>query len=374
LLYDTLMDLFGEVSADDTGSREARVEHQAHDAAGARVLLVEDNEMNQQVATELLQSAGAAVTIANDGGEAVKLLKEGPQPPPFDVVLMDLQMPVMDGYTATRLLRADTRFKDLPIIAMTAHALVEERQRCLEAGMNDHVTKPIEPEALFAVLKRWTKTQEKAATQPVRDEAEVPEIDGIDVQGGLRRVAGNKRLLRSLLEQFAAKQADAAAQIAAALQSGDRTLAGRISHTVKGVAGNLGITAVQQAAEKLERALRDGDASEPALRDELELTLGHTVQAIRSALGGTAHVAAGVTPTGPFDATAALAAATRLRMLLEANDGDALDALPALEHALAGVVDKRRLETLRDEVGDFNFEGALTELAEITNLCGVGGK
>ncbi len=106
--------------------------------------------MNQQVATELLESAGAIVTVANHGGIAVKLLREGPQPPAFDIVLMDLQMPEMDGHTATRLLRADPRFNDLPIVAMTAHALVEERQRCLEAGMNDHVTKPIDPDALFA--------------------------------------------------------------------------------------------------------------------------------------------------------------------------------------------------------------------------------
>ena len=115
------------------------------------------------VAGELLASAGATVTLANHGAEAVARLKGGPQPPPFDVVLMDLQMPVMDGYTAIRLLRTDERFRDLPIIAMTAHALMEERQRCLEAGMNDHVTKPIEPDALFAVLKRWIKPITKPA-------------------------------------------------------------------------------------------------------------------------------------------------------------------------------------------------------------------
>ncbi|HTP34420.1 MAG TPA: response regulator, partial [Candidatus Acidoferrales bacterium] len=155
LLYDTLISLFGTAEAEAAATHVSREEAQAYDASGVRILLVEDNEMNQQVATELLESAGAKVTVANHGGEAVKTLREGPDPPAFDVVLMDLQMPEMDGFTATRLLRADPRFKDLPIIAMTAHALVEERQRCLEAGMNDHVTKPIEPDALFAALKRW---------------------------------------------------------------------------------------------------------------------------------------------------------------------------------------------------------------------------
>ena len=146
LLYDTLVDLFGVAGLEEHRSRVKKDDTTAHDATGIRVLLVEDNEMNQQVATELLESAGAIVTIANHGGEAVKILTEGDQAPPFDVVFMDLQMPEMDGFTATKLLRRDPRLKKFPIIAMTAHALVEERQRCLDAGMNDHVSKPIDPD------------------------------------------------------------------------------------------------------------------------------------------------------------------------------------------------------------------------------------
>ena len=197
-----------------------------HDATGIRVLLVEDNEMNQQVATELLESAGAIVTVANHGGEAVKILTEGDQAPPFDVVFMDLQMPEMDGFTATRLLRSDPRLQKFPIIAMTAHALVEERQRCLDAGMNDHVSKPIDPDNLFATLLRWAKPRPKTGqsqSQAVRrikaaDEVILPEIAGINLADGLKRVAGNRRLYRDLLGQFAAKQGDAAAQISAALE------------------------------------------------------------------------------------------------------------------------------------------------------------
>ena len=150
LLYDTLVDLFGVGGLEDHRSRKVDVAE--HDATGIRVLLVEDNEMNQQVATELLESAGALVTIANHGGEAVRILTAGNQVPPFDVVFMDLQMPEMDGFTATKLLRSDPRLQKFPIIAMTAHALVEERQRCLDAGMNDHVSKPIDPDNLFSTL------------------------------------------------------------------------------------------------------------------------------------------------------------------------------------------------------------------------------
>ena len=121
--------------------------------------------MNQQVATELLESAGASVTIANHGGEAVRILMEGEQPPPFDVVFMDLQMPEMDGFTATTLLRTRPQLQELPIIAMTAHALVEEQQRCLQAGMNDHVSKPIDPDALFTALMRWSKPRRVSSSR-----------------------------------------------------------------------------------------------------------------------------------------------------------------------------------------------------------------
>ena len=127
---------------------------QATPLRGARILLAEDNEINQQIATELLEGVGAAVTIANNGREAVEMLWSS-QPTPFDVVLMDLQMPEMDGYQATAKLRSDPRFAALPIIAMTAHATIEERQRCLATGMNDHVAKPIDPGNLFATVSRF---------------------------------------------------------------------------------------------------------------------------------------------------------------------------------------------------------------------------
>src|SRR5271169_1955334 len=187
LLYDTLVDLFGVAGVDDQRSPVKKDQTAEYDATGIRVLLVEDNEMNQQVATELLESAGAIVTVANHGGEAVKILTEGGQAPTFDVVFMDLQMPVMDGFTAAKLLRRDPRLKNLPIIAMTAHALAEERQRCLDAGMNDHVSKPIDPDALFSTLLRWAKPRPSQATEsqappiparttPANTADELPEI------------------------------------------------------------------------------------------------------------------------------------------------------------------------------------------------------
>jgi signal transduction histidine kinase/DNA-binding response OmpR family regulator/HAMP domain-containing protein len=351
LLYDTLLELFGETVASGSAIERPGGEARSHDFAGLRVLLVEDNEMNQQVATELLESAGARVTVAGDGAIAVRTLNDGPEL--FDIVLMDLQMPEMDGHTATKRLRADPRFQDLPIIAMTAHALVEERQRCLDAGMNDHVTKPIDPDALFAVLQRWRPQSRGGALK----------IEGIDVEGGVKRVAGNTRLFRSLLEQFAAKQGEAGAAIAAALESGDRALAGRLAHTVKGVAGNLGIPAVQVAADQAERAIRDGAGADAGVLGQLSSAIRTAVDAIRKALG------AGEKPapvTKSFDAAAAAAAAERLKALLEANDGEAVEALADVEMAFAGVAEARLLDSLREDVVEFDFDAALSELAEIT--------
>ena len=279
--------------------------------------------MNQQVATELLESAGATVRIANHGGEALSILTEGEEHPPFDVVFMDLQMPEMDGYTATKLIRAQPRLHGLPIIAMTAHALVEERQNCLDAGMSDHVTKPIDPDALLATLLRWAKPRqvvvgEKARPTMSGDEIILPEIEGVDLEDGLKRVVGNKRLYRNLLQQFASKQADAPTQVAAAIASGDRKLAERIAHTVKGVAGNLGLGQVFVAAEKLEKTIRQGDEVDATALEAFSVVVGNQVGAIRSAMEDVMAGKESIEASHlDFDAEAASAAIGRLRVLLE---------------------------------------------------------
>ena len=207
LLYETLVDLFGVCGIEGQRFAESKDNGAVPDARGIRVLLVEDNEINQQVATELLESAGAFVVVANNGGEAVKILTGGDQGPAFDVVFMDLQMPEMDGFTTTKLLRRAPGLHKLPIIAMTAHALVEERQRCLDAGMNDHVSKPIDPDNLLSTLLRWAKprpqqardSHEPFATKKAAGEVILPEIAGINLADGLKRVGKNRRLYRDLL-------------------------------------------------------------------------------------------------------------------------------------------------------------------------------
>jgi len=379
LLYDTLVDLFG-VSGDDVRrSRTRKDDTQGPDASGIRVLLVEDNEMNQQVATELLESAGARVTIANHGGEAVKFMTECDGAPPFDVVFMDLQMPDMDGFTATKILRQDDRLKNFPIIAMTAHALVEERQRCLDAGMNDHVSKPIDPDVLFATLMKWVKPRPKQGNTPTRpagkalDEVSLPAIAGINVEDGLKRVAGNRRLYRDLLLQFASKEGDAGGRILAALQGGDNKLAERIAHTVKGVAGNIGIAAVQNAAQKLEKAIRDGEDSVPALVEILSTSLAAQVYAINEAIRKPEPVES--VQTGAFNGKAAAVDIARLKSLLIASDGDANEAFHSLRQTVSGSVANAQLDALNGFINDFDFEAALLKLEEISgSLAGIEDK
>jgi CheY-like chemotaxis protein len=361
LLYDMLVELFGVPVPDDEAPRQK-----------------EDNEMNQQIATELLQSAGAIVTVANHGGEAVKILTENSHPPPFDVVLMDIQMPVMDGISATKLLRTHLYLEKLPIIAMTAHALVEERQRCIDAGMNDHIAKPIDPDHMFSTILRWATPRANpapetpAAAAGPKDEIALPPIAGVNIADGLNRVAGNRRLYRDLLSQFAAKQAGAATEIAAALGANDHQTAERTAHTVKGVAGNLGITNVQAAAQKLEKAIRESDASSSALLDQFAIALRLHVNAISDALQDLAPEPE--LPPAAFDAARAASAVGQLRALLEASDGDAQEAFQQLRDSVAAAVEKSQLDALNESINNFEFEQALSRLDEIAHLCEQNGK
>jgi CheY-like chemotaxis protein len=217
ILFDAVMQAFGEAES-ETFSGLERDEQEAEAVKhikGALVLLVEDNEINQQVAKEILEGAGLIVTLANDGQEGVNAVKENN----YDVVLMDIQMPVMDGYTATCEIRKDDRYKELPIIAMTAHAMTGDEDKSLEAGMNGHVTKPIDPDQLFSTLRKWIKpSKERIQVQQSEFSVEQPESDnavpadnelpislsGFDLIDGLKRLRGNKKIYRKLLLSFAA--------------------------------------------------------------------------------------------------------------------------------------------------------------------------
>lgn len=372
VLFDTLMNLFGVAREQRPLESPGKASRELAFLNGIRVLLVEDNELNQQVATELLESEGAEVTIAKHGAEAVRILTQTNQAPPFDIVLMDLQMPVMDGLTATRHLRARPDLRNLPIIAMTAHVMADEVERCLDAGMNDHVAKPIDAESFFATLARWTRAHElddselPAKTPKKTDEIVLPAIAGVDAVAGLRRVAGNRRLYFDLLAQFAAKQKSAGKQIIAALQNGDRIQAERLAHSLKSAAGNLGINEVFHLAGKSERAIHELQEGVQELVRELVSALDREIQAIETGLTALEHTARSQACIEQADVAATSARVAHLRELLRENDAEALDAYGHLAKLLQGTVDPLLLRALEEAVQAFDFETALTQLNEIT--------
>ena len=366
MIVDTLVTLFAG-GGDDAGRGDGGEDSSL--LRGARILVTEDNEINQQIAVELLEGAGAIVTVANNGRDAVKRLA-GPGPPPFDVVMMDLQMPVMDGYQATATLRADPRLAALPIIAMTAHATLEERQRCLDAGMNDHVAKPIDPEALFATVRRFYKPVEGAPgpdPPAVASPREVlPAIAGLDTNDGLARVGGNRTLYVKLLRQFADQQGAAHEQVADALAAGDYALAERLAHSLRGVAGSIGAAGVQSAAATLERAIRDrSDAGEvERARRSAGDVLAPVTTAIRAALGTTASI----TPASSQPAIAASPdrsreAAAQLATLLSGSDPSASDFIDANRSALSPLFDTEGWAAFQARVNGYAFADAQQQLA-----------
>ena len=255
--------------------------------AGRHVLLVEDNEINRYLATELLGDFGIFVSIAVNGREGVDRVSAEP----FDLVLMDIQMPIMDGLTATRLIRADERFRGLPIIAMTAHAMSGDRERSLTAGMNDHLTKPISPDILSEALVRWMPASPiapaKSGLEPVRSappENGVPDrLPPFDIRAALERTNGKPKLLRKMLLHFGDQFANAGAELREHIAAGRAANAERLAHSLKGIAATLEAGDLAGAAYSVELAFRTRDAEAIGpLIDLLEKELAPAIAAARS--------------------------------------------------------------------------------------------
>jgi CheY-like chemotaxis protein len=260
-LFDAVMAAFGLV----TGTAKRKPGGQQFDKTtlrpvqGADILLVEDNEINQQVASEILEQAGFYVDIANHGQEALDMLENKT----YDCVLMDVQMPIMDGFTATAKIRENNKYKDLPILAMTANATLEDRNQSIEAGMNEHIAKPIRPQLLFEALLKWIPYGDRdipvtlGETSPAQDDLPLPEMPGIDVEGGLQRIGGNTRSYIRLLQKFSENQAGVIAEVNEALASDEQEVAVRLAHTLKGVSGTIGANELSGSALKLEAAIKE---------------------------------------------------------------------------------------------------------------------
>jgi signal transduction histidine kinase/DNA-binding response OmpR family regulator/HPt (histidine-containing phosphotransfer) domain-containing protein len=336
---------------------------------GARVLLVEDNELNREVAIGLLEDAPVTVSAADNGEVAIRMLHESK----YDMVLMDMQMPVMDGLAATYAIRQDSQFKDLPIIAMTANAMAGDREKCLKAGMNDHLAKPIDPDKLFDALLRWIPGRTAAPNvvlAPVVTEQRPPadsaslEIPGIDTQTALKRTGGNRQRYVSLLRKFADSQAGAVGEIRAALNAQDTATAQRIAHSLKGAAGNLGANALATAAGSAEVAIKTQSEVEPALV-EMERTLFAAVGAIQKTLPSAEKVES--TMSGNGDPSVVLQPLSRLQKLLEADDSEAAEFMLEAQGSFSAVLSRTEIETLTRMVSDFDYESALHAVSGIAD-------
>ncbi|MBL8435808.1 MAG: PAS domain-containing protein [Zoogloea sp.] len=326
---------------------------------GLHILLVEDNDINQLIARGLLEQLGAAVSVAANGRLALDALQAA-GPESFDLVLMDLQMPVMDGLEATRQLRREPRFRSLPIVAMTAHAMAEQRRQCREAGMDDHIAKPIVPEQLAETILHHTRRRprgEPAALPPAPPPAApgLPRVEGLDTAGGLRRCSGNLELYLRLLARFAGNQAATLASIDAALASGHHQEAERLAHTLHGTAANLGADALRQAARELESALRDGRPGADA-RDRL----ARECDILAHGLAGTLPPPVAPPPASTEPDTDALDAAIgRLVVLLTNSDGAAPEAFRDIQAALAARFGLPAITKISEALDHYDYDQAL---------------
>ena len=306
--------------------------------AGLRVLVVEDNPVNQAVTEGILAFEGALTTIAGNGRLAVEALRAAS----FDAVLMDLQMPVMDGYEATRIIRGELGLSRLPIIAVTAHALAEERQRCLEAGMNEHISKPVDPERLVETLQKQ-----------IGAKAEPTALPGIDMTDALTRLGGNITLLNRVYGDFCKQYAGAGAELAALIARGTLSEATALAHTIKGVAGNIGAKRIFLAARALEAELVGGGSGAEACA-ALNVALAE--------LGGGQVAAPEIVTSGKPDPAQLDCTLSRLRELLRIRDLDAEECFATLKTIARDGPGRPMLGRLETAIDVLDFDAALDAL------------
>ena len=387
VMFDTIMSVLAKDASKDLSptDKKKRDSDVLSHLKGARLLVVEDNEINQQVAKEIFAGAGMIVSLADNGQQAVDMVKANK----FDAVLMDLQMPVMDGYTATRIIREDTRFNDLPIIAMTAHAMAGDYEKSIDAGMVDHVTKPIDPDQVYAILARWIKTashfvkkiestlsgkqETPAATTadhvlaPAAEHSFPTSLDGFDLLEGLKRLQGNKVLYRRLLKGFASDYMQRANDIRQALDAGDYQNAHKIIHDIKGLAGNLAALQLHAAAAKLDKQVKDADITNPLFQDDLAKAFTSFETRMRQALRSVQQLESlsaelGIPPlpqsTGELPAVLAKEAAGKLRQAADIGDVSELEAI-AEEMASRSKDFTPYASRIVELTNDFDFEGII---------------
>jgi polar amino acid transport system substrate-binding protein len=373
-LLDITQKVMGEEHIADNKVSNSKLDFSAASTiVGAEILLVEDNEINQQIAVELLEMAGLIVTVANNGKIAIDIL-EGKS---FAAVLMDIQMPVMDGYTATRQLRKDEKYASLPIIAMTANAMTGDREKCIDAGMNDHLSKPINPQEVYKTLAQWIEPTGNDASQLLLNQIEtqtddLPVLPGFDVDSALLRMGGKSSTYRKALKKVATAEADTVERIRQAVNEEDYHSAELIAHTLKGVAGNIGADFVVPSAEKLERMLNQRVEKGTAIKQgefdsvllECEVKLAQMINTIEA----DQQVIEKVEEQKAFDGEAVFNLLNELKMNVENFDSAAGDTL----QELLTYLDNKNLPSvasgLTKALEGYDFEKAETLLNDFEEI------
>jgi signal transduction histidine kinase/DNA-binding response OmpR family regulator/HPt (histidine-containing phosphotransfer) domain-containing protein len=337
-------------------SEEAALSAANEGLFGLQILLVEDHDLNQELVTEILGNVGATVTLASNGQEALDALEQQQ----FDGVLMDIQMPVMDGYTATRLIRQDPRFANLPVLAMTANAMAGDREKALNAGMNDHIPKPLKIQEALTTMARWfspaalTVQSKQVASAPVADEP-LPVIEGVDVESGLANAVGNPDLYLRLLGRFHDSEGDFSERFNAATENEDYETAILHVHALKGVAGTIGAFELQTAAAELEQLL--------VKRDEFSAFLENVLARLAPVLAGIARQRPAEPDNAVDENVEDLISA--LRCAIDENDAEALDIGNKLAQHQAAKVYAEEVRELIAHLAKYDFEESKRALERV---------
>ncbi len=348
------------------------------DWQGVRVLLVEDNEINQQVARELLEEEGLKVQITNNGQEAIEAIKNNQ----FSVVLMDVQMPTMDGYTATRIIRNELQFTDLPILAMTANVMSGDREKCIEAGMNDHIMKPIHPPTLFATIAKYVKPKRLLQSdKPVELSApsliDLPEmLHGIDLEIGLYNMNGNRALYQKILKDFYTRNHDIIPKLQAELNQGANDVAIRLIHTFKGVAGTIGAKVLQMQSGQLEATLVAQKIDQIA---HLVEQLNHEVTPVMDALATfcqqsvapPATLSTNLASSTQLDKTRLQPILRKLVALIEEGDSDAQEWIDQTKQLLGEYGCHQEMQTLESQINEYEFDEAQVTVQSIVSTLKI---
>ncbi|MDO6684145.1 MULTISPECIES: response regulator [unclassified Agarivorans] len=332
---------------------------------GAHVLLVEDNEINQEIAISLLEAKQIKVSLANDGQEALERLKELS----VDGVLMDCHMPVMDGYTATREIRKQSQYANLPIIAMTANALASDIKKTLDSGMNAHISKPIDVTAMFVTMAEFIKpagavtindSPKNLSSQP---EPSLPPLSGINTEQGLATTQNNLKLYRKILNKFSHTQHDFVDRYTTALQSDEEGLAERLAHTLYGVSATIGAEALADATKQLELATKNNQ-QDPAIKSLLNTVEQHLAEVITS-LSGLQNQELNQAPSDQQNASVSKQQLLDLQRLLESYDSEASELIETIVSSPLEASLKEKIIQVQDAINDYYFDEALEQVKQL---------